>query len=330
MQKGLIISQMKNFIKKYAPLLLTLLIMAIGFIFAYINRHQLSLLSSLQFLDVALITVLIFIAFVISGYTFYLLMDVLSIKLSVLEMTGLTFITNFGNYMGPARPGAALKALYLKGQKGLPYARFSAVLAANGFIISLVSGSTGVLTLGILWLKTGFYSFLLIAVCLVLVIVSLLPFILPISTIKRSGRIWRALNRAITGFREIKKQKKKLLRVCGPIIVQYILVTIIIKMIYGMLYQDIPIISALVIGVFRPIANFYTITPNNLGIQETITAYLFLLTGHDFTVGMICAGVIRVIHMALTFGLTPIFAYLLLKPAGMSLSAILPGRKSQL
>ena len=93
------------------------------------------------------------------------------------------------------------------------------------------------------------------------------------------------------------------------------------------LFMDL--LTALLLGVFASISNFFTITPNNVGVQEIVMAYLYTITGLDFTNGLLGAGLIRAVHIALTFGLTPIFTYLMLKSANLSLSAILPGRGNQ-
>ena len=83
------------------------------------------------------------------------------------------------------------------------------------------------------------------------------------------------------------------------------------------------VLSALVIGVFASMANLFTITPNNLGVQEAVIAYLLAVTGFDFTTGVIGAGLIRVIHMIITFVFTPVFTHYLLKSANLSLGKIL-------
>ena len=82
-------------------------------------------------------------------------------------------------------------------------------------------------------------------------------------------------------------------------------------------------LSALVIGVFTAIANFFTITPNNLGIQEAVIAYLLSVTGFDFATGVIGAGLSRVIHMIITFSLAPLFMHTLFKSENLKLTGIL-------
>lgn len=76
---------------------------------------------------------------------------------------------------------------------------------------------------------------------------------------------------------------------------------------------QITFLTALFIGVFNSIANLLTVTPNNLGIQEIVTAYILTMTGFDFTTGIIGSSIGRIINMAVIFSLSPIFSYYLLK-----------------
>lgn len=313
-------------LKKLARYIPLVVVLALGSVFIYLNRGQLTALSSLRLVDVLGVAGVLFVFFVATGFTFYLLVGLVSVRLSLIEWLGLTFLTNFGNYLGPARPGAAIKAVYLKGQKRLPYARFSAVLAANGFLIFLVSGVVGLILLGLLWLQTGLLPPELMLVCIGLIVASTLPFVLRLPSIQRQGRVWQILNSAVVGFGVIKSKRRELLAVCGSVLLQYLLSACLMVVAYRALGQNISLTAALIIGVFTSISNFFTITPNNLGIQEIVMAYLYSVTGMDFASGLIGAGLIRAVHIAMTFGLTPVFTHLMLRSSNLSLSAILPGR----
>ena len=60
-----------------------------------------------------------------------------------------------------------------------------------------------------------------------------------------------------------------------------------------MLQHDISLVSALVLGVFTSMSNFFTLTPNNLLVQEAVVAYLFTVVGYDFSTGLVGAGLAR-------------------------------------
>lgn len=318
-----------NIARRFTHYVSILAVLVAGFVYAWLNRSELVSLFTLQLSDVLIIAGILFLFFLSTGFTFYLLVSLLSVRLSLIEMIGLTFLSNFGNYLGPTRPGAAIKAIYLKGEKDLPYARFSAVLAANGFVLFFVSGMVGVLLLVALWAQSGILPGSLVAICLTLISGALLPLAFRFRQVSYRGRIWRHLNRATEGFEAIKSQREKLLAVCASVLLQYMITAWLMVFTYRTLGQPISLTAALIIGVFTSIANFLTITPNNLGIQEIVMAYLYTITGLDFSEGLLGASLMRAVHIILTFGLTPIFVHFMLKSANLSLAAILPGRKHQ-
>jgi uncharacterized membrane protein YbhN (UPF0104 family) len=247
----------------------------------------------------------------------------MNVNLSVIETLGLSILTNFGNYLGPIRPGAALKAMYLKSSRGLTYTKFTSVLAANTFLALLMTGSTGIILLFLLQKENLQPPTLLFFICAGLIFSSMLPFIYKTPNIKAKGRITEFLQSTLEGFAVIRTQQGKLILICLNFIAQFIVAALINKVTFNSLGVSITFLSALTIGVFTSIANLITITPNNLGVQEAVIAYLFTITGFDFATGVIGAGLARVIHMIITFALTPVFTHYLLKSTNLSLGKLL-------
>lgn len=70
--------------------------------------------------------------------------------------------------------------------------------------------------------------------------------------------------------------------------------------------------AALMLRVFTALANLFTITPNNIGVQEIVMAYLFTVLGVDFSTGLFGASLLRVVHILLTFGLGSILIYVMI------------------
>ena len=300
-------------------IMVTVAVLVVGAVYIHLNRDQLAVLAELSMGELVSLTLCIMLYFVCTGYTFYLLVSMLSVKLSPVEWIGLTFLTNAVNYLGPIRPGVVAKAAYLKQQKKMAYSRFSAILAANGFLLFLYSGIAGLALLFLIWLTAGTISYPLILVCVTLVAGAMTPFVVRFSRVERQGRVWNIVNNAIAGFEEIRVQRGKILGVGVSVIAQYLLSASCSMIAYRALGFDLDFLAALLIGVFTSISNFFTITPNNLGVQEVVIGYLSTIVGLDFSSGLISAGVIRAIHMALSFGLAPLFSHLLLKPAGLTL-----------
>ncbi len=299
--------------KKYYSLFLTFFLIALGVFYFATHPLELEVLTTLSINSVIKVATMLFLFFLTTGLTFYLLIRLVNIHLNFSEVIGLTFLTNFVNYLAPTRPGAAAKAVYLKMEKNLPYSVFSSVFAANAFIVMLISGFFGFLLMLVWWLDTGQILFELLMVCLGLTCFSILPFILNMPLIERGGRFWNILNNALTGFETIKSQGNGIRFVCASVILQFITSAILMQVAYSAIGQSLSITNALIIGVFTSIANFFTLTPNNIGIQEIVMGYLFAMTGMVFSDGVLVGSLIRAVHLILTFILTPMFVYLMLR-----------------
>jgi len=301
--------------KKPLQIILTALLILIGAIYLYVNRSQLAVLRQIQIHDFCILFAVILAFFYISGYTFKLIVGLLNVELSVSETIGLSILTNFGNYLAPVRPGAALKAVYLKASKGLPYAKFTSVLAVNTFLAFFMTGLAGLILILLLIKENVQIPIILPFVCLFLIIGSVIAFACKMPNIKARGRITQLLQSGISGFQAINVQKRKLFWICLTFVAQFLWCALINEAVFRSLGIPIGLLSALVIGVFAAIANFFT--------QEAVIAYLLSITGFDFTTGVIGAGLSRVIHMIITFSLAPLFVHTLFKSEDLKLTGIL-------
>ncbi|MCP4113421.1 MAG: flippase-like domain-containing protein [Desulfobacteraceae bacterium] len=306
---------MKNFLR----IVSAIAVIIISIIYLYMNRFQLAVLKNIYPTDMVVIFILTFLFFCVTGYTFSMLVGLMGVKLSSSEIVGLSILTNFGNYLGPIRPGAALKAVYLKASRGLAYTRFTSVLAANTFLAFFVTGGVGMILLFLLKKENTDPPYILFFACIGIIIGSVLPFFYKIPDIRKKNRFTDLLRATLEGFKIIRVQKSRLALICLSFLVQFFLAALLNQVVYRSVGVPISFLSALVIGVFTSIANFFTITPNNLGVQEAVSAYLFTLAGYDYTTGVIGAGLGRMVHMAITFSLAPIFSHYLLKSLNLSL-----------
>ncbi|MFT7457454.1 MAG: uncharacterized membrane protein YbhN (UPF0104 family) [Planctomycetota bacterium] len=307
--------------RKITQLVITAILFLSGSLYLYINREHLSVLGSISAGNLALLTLVTFSFFCASGYTFKILVGVLEVRMNLTETIGLSILSNFSNYIMPGRPGAALKAVYLKTTKRLEYSKFTAVLAANMFLALFMMGISGALLIPMTSdLKEG-SGLQLLFICMIIMIVSVLPFVTRLPNITLEGRKGNILRSAFEGFILIRSNKKKLFSVCMSFLLQFVLAAFTIKIAYSSLGLSITLLSAMLIGVFTAIANLFTITPNNIGIQELVIAYLVTIVGLDFANGIIGAGLMRIVHIVITLALTPIFSFFLLRRAGISLNA---------
>ena len=106
--------------KKSIQIIFTVTILTISIIYLYNNRSQIKLLENIDTADVIILFALIFLYQWVNGYIFKALLTLIEVELSASETIGLSILTSFGNYLGPTRPGAVIKAVYLKSCKKLP------------------------------------------------------------------------------------------------------------------------------------------------------------------------------------------------------------------
>ena len=59
-------------------------------------------------------------------------------------------------------------------------------------------------------------------------------------------------------------------------------------------------------------------------------AYVYGIAGMEFTDGLLGAGLIRAIHLLVSFGLAPFFTYALLSKADVRLASLLAGGRQAL
>jgi uncharacterized protein (TIRG00374 family) len=295
---------------KPPPLLrrvLALAVLGAAALCLYLNREQLSSLGRLQPGAVLLLLLATSLFFVTIGLTFALLVGLLSVKLRTTEWLGLTSLNTAMNYLGPLRPGAVVKAVYLKQEKRLPYSRFSAVLAANGFLLLFCSGVTGLVVLGLeRWRGRRPELFLALA-CLGAMGVALLPFLCRVRGLRRKGRVWDVLRSALEGFQEIRSHPRRLALIGLLMVCQYLCSALANLIAYRSLGLEMDFLTALFIGVFTSLSNFFTLTPNNVGLQEMVMAYLYSATGQGFSGGLVGAGLVRAAHLVVAFAGVPFF-----------------------
>jgi uncharacterized membrane protein YbhN (UPF0104 family) len=308
---------------------LSLILVAVGVAYVYLHRHDLDALGRVRISDVVSLSLVVLGFFLATGATFYLFLSTASLRLAPMEWITLTFLTNFVNYLLPTRPGAVVKALYLKKAKGFPLARFSAVAAAQGLVSLFTAGLGGLLLLGFFSSRPGGAPLPLVGICVLTVAASGLPFMLRWRPSRPGGRLARFLEEALAGFQLIKDRKGGLLAAGLSVFAQYLLSALMFVLAYRALGSPISFSVALLVGIFLSLSNFFTITPNNLGIQELVIAYLYSLTGMDFAGGLLGAGLIRVVHVALTFTVTPVLTVLFLRRQGLGLDAIWPSGKRE-
>lgn len=147
--------------KTIIQILLAIAVVTVGAIYIYLNRSQLTILKNIELYDIVLLVFFNIFFLYATGYVFKLLVGTMNINLSFIETIGLSVLTNFANYLAPARPGAALKAVYLKKTKKFAYTHFTSVFIASSFVGIFMMGASGLVLLILMYKIKPPFSFLL-------------------------------------------------------------------------------------------------------------------------------------------------------------------------
>ncbi len=295
--------------------------------FVSINIGEFSSLSRLTIQEISSLVIVLLLFFITTGVTFALLVNLVGIQLSKIEIVGLSFLTNMVNYLAPLRPGAAVKAMYLKSVKDLEYSRFSSVLAANAFLALGTTSGVAIILLIHNWYFHDFLPIELLAISLVLCLLSMSPFVVKsFSWITPTGKSKFSVivNNAIFGFEQIRENRMGILLVCTSLIIQFMLAGMLMYLVFGSIGIELTYRMALLLGVFTALANLFTVTPNNMGVQEAVIGYLIVVVGEDFNQGIVGAALLRTIHIALTFLIGSLFVQRMLIKADLSITKMMP------
>ena len=301
---------------------LTVVLLAAGV--GYVVRHgaEFEVLTQVRIFDFLLVVAGLLLVFLATGFTFYLLIRAIDVNLDLREWVGLTFVSNALNYLVPIRPGIIAKATYLKRKAGTGYSKFSSVLAAKAVLFVGTTAVLGLLMLGVVRPPSK-VALLMAAVCAGLVLASLAPLFVPLYRFRRSGRVFELLNNAVNGFAEIRAQRGRTLWIAISILLQHLFSGLVCLVAFPALGFEINLSIALVVVTFASIANVLAITPNNIGIQELVMAYTYMIAGLDFQEGLLGAALIRAGHVFLTFAVAPWFAFWLTNARNLRLASVL-------
>ena len=186
----------------------------------------------------------------------------------------------------------------------------------------LMVAPNGVVLILLLWSTADIFSIELLLLSSLATCAAIIPFIVPISSTNKTGQIWRSIESALQSFVLIKSQKGMILLVLLSILLQFLLAAWMTVFVYAVIGQDMSFLMGLVVGVFTSLANLFTITPNNLGVQEFLVAYLVSVMGIDFATGLTGAVLARGGHLFLTFTLAPLLGYFMLRNSALSWSSL--------
>jgi len=295
--------------------------LALGVVVWYLSRSD--LLRELEWQSIEwryawLVVLAEGLAFAFRGLALAVYVEHLGPRLNFLEWFGLSIMSTVSNLLIPVSGGMMARAGYLKARYRFPVSYFSALLAASYLMIFLVSGLSGLIILGVVWVIHGAAVEWLAVVLLVgMAVGPLVLMLIPVERIplQPDRRIIRWLRSALEGWGQIRANRSLLLKQLAVITLQQLVQAASLFFSLRMIQRPVPYTSTLLMGVLANLATFVRITPGALGIREGVTGLAAELVGLSAAQGLSAALVSRLGQTAIIVVLGPVFAFVLARYA---------------
>ena len=228
------------------------------------------------------------IALALQSYNFLQLVGK-SVKVPYMHALHTWAVANLANYLGPFQPGLAVRALYFK-RIGVPL--LTTTRATLRQLILSVWVASGLCVVGLFNANPGIRYFAICGVagfiCMPLVL-RLLRSCFPGdgSESRLAGFIRKILDLGKIGMPAYK---------LWPFIIQYMLMALCFYAVYNVFGVQMKFDEATLLAVIFALSALFSITPNNLGMQELLLGYVAHMGGLSGGVAFSVALVFRVAH----------------------------------
>ena len=281
-------------------------------VFLFSEKSLLLLLMQMDLTLVVALVVLRFLFIATNGLFLKTYSERFGIPLSIKEWLGLSVVTTMGNSVTPFSGGLMARAAYLKQRHGFSYADFTTSLAANYLVNFWVIGLTGIVALLFLGTSTPGMWLLLLFFAAATAVASILA-IVPVGELRGKSPWIRNLNRVLTGWTLIRKDRRFLEKLVLYVFVNIALNGLSFYLAYVALGSNVTFMAALVVSLLTAFSILINLTPGNLGVQEAVTSLSSVLLGLGAGLGFLVALIIRAAGLLPVLVLGPLFSYILTK-----------------
>jgi len=279
------------------------------------SRWRRRIISTLQWLSVAFIALLLFIYIYEERQKFLRLMDItlpylillaclcgmlfiptaasrksmgdkLGFGLSINEWYGISIYSNLSSFVLPSRGDALLVAAYLKSRKNFPVSYFATMTLGNAILMAAILLMVALISLIVYGMlhSTWHYELMLLSCLALLVVLSL--FLIDKIHLRQAGRTARVLGRALTAWRLIRTDRMLMVKLILLIITGTAIFVAWTYYSYIALGFPVDLVSMIFIGVIMRMSFLVSLTPGNLGIRELVLGATSDMLGLGFTEGV--------------------------------------------
>ncbi|MGM0504862.1 MAG: lysylphosphatidylglycerol synthase transmembrane domain-containing protein [Bacteroidota bacterium] len=270
-----------KFSKKCLPIFFIITVILLFVYYIYDNFSRLHYLLNFSTSSLIIILVLSIVLILGRGATNCIIYRLLSVRLSLIEGSGVAVINTLGNLL-PFSGGLIAKGMYLKSRHNLSYGHYFPATVTLLIAFLGVNGLIGLLTLG--YITNGYREntplILLIAFGIMLLTTLLLWIPLPINIFPPKWQ--ELLQRIKEGWQGLGKNKTAFLHI---FVLQIILVSTMaarLYLIFQMLSQNAGYLHCLLFCSASILTRFVTIAPSGIGAREAIVGASGYVLGFEF------------------------------------------------
>jgi uncharacterized membrane protein YbhN (UPF0104 family) len=239
----------------------------------------------------------------LGGVRMKLLTGMFGLRLAPYEWIGLAQLTTFFNYL-PFKGGAVAGAVFLKAAHDFSYARFLATAAASSVLAIVTFSTVGVIGLSVLWLSSGVFSWPIMAIYVILIIVPLI-FFLRID--RRTGRVKNPhVLRFLEGWRVIRTGGRRLVLLIATDLCMVCIDSMRITLCLAAVGLTPNYASGFILVPLSNILAVSSMVPGGLGVKEFVMGLLGGGLGIDFTRVVFAATLDRMILLLWVLFLGPL------------------------
>lgn len=248
---------------------------------------------------------------VCAGFKTKKIIEVFKIKLSFLEWFGMTAVNNFYNYIAP-KSGTILAGVYFKNKHEFNYHKYVSMLITVFTITILTSGVLGAAVT--LYTSRSLHagSFILVILFGLMIIAPGIVLLMPRIRFPHT-HYFRKVNECLEGWHLLRRQKRLLFILALMDFCIIILTAVRYYIIFRMFSVPASLATCIILSPFNIIIHVAAIIPGAYGIKEAAIGLLSQLTNIGFASGALATLSDRIVGMAVSFVLGPIFSFLLLK-----------------
>lgn len=284
--------------------IITVTLLFVSYIYNNFSRlHYLFNFSTLFFILILVLSIILILG---RGATNCIIYRIFSVKLSLMEGSGVAVINTIGNLL-PFSGGLIAKGMYLKTRHNLLFSHYFPATVTLFITFLGVNGLIGLLSMS--YLTNGFRENLSLSLFVAFVIMLLSTLIIwvpfPINIFPQKWQ--QLLQKVRQGWQGLGENKIVFFLIC---ILQVILVTTIaarLYLIFQMLSQDAGYFHCLLFSAISILTRFVTIAPGGIGAREAIVGGAGYVLGFDFGMSALAVMIDRIFDIMVCFPMAFLF-----------------------